>query len=120
MNKQTELQYQKIWKTVQQIPKGNVATYGQIADLSGLPGRARMVGRALRFIPEKGFEGMGVPWHRVINAQGKLSLPENSEGFTKQRNLLQEEQVVVLGNKVKLSLFLWQPDLSELLFKLSF
>ena len=112
--------YQKIWQTVQLIPTGKVATYGQIADLAGLPGRARLVGRALGLMPKLGWHGKPIPWYRVINAQGKISLPVNSDGFIKQRQLLQQEQVVVLGNKIKLAEFQWQPDLTELLFRLSF
>ena len=112
--------YQKIWQTVQLIPAGKVATYGQIADLAGLPGRARLVGRALGLMPKLGWHGKPIPWYRVINAQGKISLPVNSDGFIKQRQLLQQEQVVVLGNKIKLAEFQWQPDLTELLFRLSF
>lgn len=112
--------YQKIWQTVQLIPAGKVATYGQIADLAGLPKRARLVGRALGFVPKFGWHGKPIPWYRVINAQGKISLPINSDGFIKQRQLLQQEQVVVLGNKIKLAEFQWQPDLTELLFHLTF
>ena len=112
--------YQKIWQTVQLIPTGKVATYGQIADLAGLPGRARLVGRALGLMPKLGWHGKPIPWYRVINAQGKISLPVNSDGFIKQRKLLQQEQVVVLGNKIKLAEFQWQPDITELLFRLSF
>ncbi|WP_448246728.1 MGMT family protein [Thalassotalea agariperforans] len=112
--------YQKIWQTVQLIPTGKVATYGQIADLAGLPGRARLVGRALGLMPKLGWHGKPIPWYRVINAQGKISLPVNSDGFITQRQLLQQEQVVVLGNKIKLAEFQWQPDITELLFRLSF
>lgn len=113
-------QYRQIWQTVQAIPKGKVASYGQIADLAGLPGRARLVGKSLGYVPKNGWQGKNVPWHRVINSQGKISLPVGSEGFERQKQLLQEEQVVVIGARVKLSEFLWQPDLSELLFTLQF
>ena len=85
-----------------------------------MPGRARLVGRALGFIPKEGYQGQPVPWHRIINSQGKISLPQASQGFEKQRTLLQEEQVVVIGSKIKLKDFLWQPDIMELLFKLEF
>lgn len=108
----------KIWETVQAIPLGKVACYGQIADLSGLPGRARMVGKALGHVPALGWKNNMVPWHRVINSQGKISFPKGSEQYVKQTNLLLDEQVVVLGGKVKLSQFQWTPDLAELLFKL--
>jgi methylated-DNA-protein-cysteine methyltransferase related protein len=112
--------YIRIWQTVQLIPQGAVATYGQIADLAGLPGRARLVGKALGKVPEAGWQNQVVPWYRVINSQGKISFPINSESFVKQKGLLQEENVIVQGAKIKLPEFQWQPDLSELLFKLTY
>ncbi|TRX55714.1 MGMT family protein [Thalassomonas sp. M1454] len=108
--------YKRIWATVLLIPKGKVASYGQIADLAGLPGKARLVGRALGFAPKS----IKVPWHRVINSQGKISFPIGSEHFEQQKGLLQTEQVVVLNGRIKLKEFQWQPDLSELLFKLEY
>lgn len=108
----------KIWQTVQAIPVGKIACYGQIADLAGLPGRARLVGKALGSVPKKGWRGQEVPWYRVVNSQGKISFPPGSENFERQKNLLQDEQVVVIGLRVKLKDFQWQPDLAELLFVL--
>ncbi|MGB1263930.1 MAG: MGMT family protein [Cognaticolwellia sp.] len=108
----------KIWQTVQAIPMGKVACYGQIADLAGLPGRARLVGKALGVVPKNGWRGQAVPWYRVVNSQGKISFAPGSEHFEQQRNLLQDEQVVVLGARIKLKQFQWQPDLAELLFVL--
>ena len=112
--------YAQIWQTVQLIPKGKVACYGQIADLAGLPGRARLVGKALGKVPECGWQEKSVPWYRVINSQGKISFPVGSDYFEKQKQLLQDEQVVVNGVRVKLNDFQWQPDLVELLFSLEF
>jgi len=111
-------QYIKIWETVQAIPLGNVACYGQVADLAGLPGRARLISKALRKAPSTGWDNQVVPWHRVINSQGKISFPLGSELFIKQKELLQDEQVIVIADKIKLSEFQWTPDLAELLFKL--
>jgi methylated-DNA-protein-cysteine methyltransferase-like protein len=108
----------KIWQTVQAIPIGKIACYGQIADLAGLPGRARLVGKALGAVPKDGWRGQGVPWYRVLNSQGKISFPLGSENFERQKNLLQDEQVVVIGVRVKLKEFQWLPDLAELLFVL--
>ena len=113
-------QHIKIWKTVQAIPYGNVACYGQVADLAGLPGRARLVGKALGKVPEGGWNNQEVPWYRVINSQGKISFPAGSDAFIRQKGLLQDEQVVVMGSRVKLADFQWTPDLAELLFKLEF
>jgi methylated-DNA-protein-cysteine methyltransferase-like protein len=112
--------YQRIWQTVQAIPFGRVACYGQIADLAGLPGKARLVGKALGKIPDNGWSGSKVPWYRVINSQGKISFPVENENFNVQREYLQDEQVVVIGSRIKLADFQWQPDLAELLFKLNF
>ncbi len=108
--------YQKIWSTVSSIPIGKVSSYGQIADLSGLPGRARLVGKALGYSPED----RQVPWYRVLRSDGKIAFPAGSEQALKQTGLLQEEGVVVLNNRVKLTEFQWQPDLAELLFKLEY
>ena len=110
----------RIWRTVQLIPVGKVACYGQIADLAGLPGRARMVGKALGYVPKEGWQGKSVPWYRVINSQGKISFPQGSEYFVKQRDFLQDEQVVIIGSRIKLKEFQWQPDLTELLFTLEY
>jgi len=110
----------RIWQTVQLIPYGRVATYGQVADLAGLPGRARLVGKALGKVPETGWKNTQVPWFRVINSQGKISFPVENDSFLKQKQLLQDEQIVVIGARIKLSEFQWQPDLAELLFKLEF
>ncbi|MGB1198709.1 MAG: MGMT family protein [Thalassotalea sp.] len=112
--------HQQIWQTVQLIPYGKVACYGQVADLSGLPGRARLVGKALGLVPESGWHNQAVPWHRVINSQGKISFKPGSDIFINQKQLLQDEQVVVIGAKIKLAEFQWQPDLAELLFQLEF
>jgi methylated-DNA-protein-cysteine methyltransferase-like protein len=112
--------YAQIWQTIQLIPSGKVACYGQIADLAGLPGRARLVGKALGCVPKDGWRGQLVPWYRVINSQGKISFPLGSENFDKQKKNLQDEQVVVIGSRIKLKEFQWQPNLVELLFSLEF
>jgi len=112
--------YHKIWRTVQMIPQGKVASYGQVADLAGLPGRARLVGKSLGYVPENGHMGESVPWYRVINSAGKISFPQGSDAFERQKQLLQDEQVVVLGARIKLKEFQWQPDFSELLFRLEY
>lgn len=108
--------YQRIWKTTKLIPAGNVASYGQIADLAGLPGRARLVGKAMGYAPKE----MQVPWYRVLRSSGQISFPKGSEMAAKQKGLLQEEDVVVLNSRVKMAEFQWQPDLAELLFSLEY
>lgn len=108
--------YQQIWQTIQKIPAGKVASYGQIADLAGLPGRARLVGKSLGFVPQ----GQNVPWYRVLRSNGQIAFAKGSEQAQRQTGLLQQENVVVLNNRVKLKDFQWQPDLAELLFDLTF
>lgn len=108
--------YQKIWQTVQLIPSGKVGTYGQIGDLAGLPGRARLVGKALGMVPET----IDVPWYRVLRSSGQIAFPVGSEQSKKQTGLLQQEDVVVFNNRVKLKQFQWQPDLAEMLWKLEY
>jgi methylated-DNA-protein-cysteine methyltransferase-like protein len=109
-------QYAKIWRTVQLIPLGKVASYGQIADLAGMPGRARLVGKSLGFVPKD----MEVPWHRVLRSNGQIAFPRGSEQSLQQTGLLQQEDVAVFNNRVKLKDFQWQPDLAEMLWKLEY
>lgn len=108
--------YEKIWETVQLIPPGRVASYGQIADLAGLPGRARLVGKSL------GAPGVpdNLPWYRVLRSSGQIAFAAGSEHAREQVGRLQEEGVVVVNLRVKLREFQWQPDLSELLFSLKY
>ena len=106
----------RIWKTVVAVPKGKVASYGQIADLAGLPGRARLVGKALQLAPKE----MALPWYRILRSNGLLAFEKGSKSALHQKGFLQEEAVVVLNNRVKLSQFGWQPDLADILMKLEF
>jgi len=87
------------------VPSGSVVTYGQVAELAGLPRAARMVGRILGNLPK----GTELPWHRVINAAGEISLAEDSPSFKLQKARLQEEGVVLNNNRVSLKKFNWQP-----------
>jgi methylated-DNA-protein-cysteine methyltransferase-like protein len=109
-------QYAKIWHTVQLIPAGKVASYGQIADLAGLPGRARLVGKSLGFVSKD----MQVPWYRVLRSNGQIAFPTGSEQLQTQTGLLQQEDVAVFNNRVNLKHFQWRPDLAEMLWKLEY
>ena len=111
-----QIKVQRIWQTVNLIPAGKVASYGQIADLAGLPGRARLVGKALGQVPNN----EKLPWFRVLRSNGQLAFPLGSEQAKLQTGLLQEDNVVVFNNRVKLKEFQWQPDLAEILWKLTF
>jgi methylated-DNA-protein-cysteine methyltransferase-like protein len=94
---------EKIWQIVAYIPEGRVATYGQIARLAGYPNHARFVGATLKKLPQD----TKLPWYRVVNAQGRLAFPENSQAYTKQKALLENEGVVFKNAKLSLSSFGW-------------
>jgi len=95
--------YELIWEIVRLIPRGKVASYGQIAQEAGLPGQARLVGYALHALPPSS----GVPWHRVINAQGRISFPPASVAYRQQRRLLQNEGVVLERGCIDLQSYGW-------------
>ena len=87
---------QAIWHVVSQIPRGRVATYGEVARAAGLPGRARQTGYALRLMPE----GMHLPWHRVVGAGGRIVFPAGSRSHREQARLLKSEGVPVKEGRV--------------------
>jgi methylated-DNA-protein-cysteine methyltransferase-like protein len=100
------LQPSKFYAVISEIPKGKVATYSQIAALAGLPGRARHVGHALRIL-----EDPSIPWHRVVNASGTISLPAREGRAGYQQFLLEKEGVVFNARgRVDLDLYRWDPD----------
>ena len=97
--------YQRIYKIVKRIPRGRVATYGQIATLAGLDGHARQVGYALHSLPD----GVHIPWHRVINAKGEISPRNAGDSHELQRMLLEEEGVEFsLDGRIDLKTFRWK------------
>ncbi|HEY7675468.1 MAG TPA: methylated-DNA--[protein]-cysteine S-methyltransferase [Candidatus Methylomirabilis sp.] len=91
--------YDRIYRAVRRIPRGRVATYGDIAELAGLPGRARQVGYALHALPT----GSTVPWHRVINRAGRISLPPEAGGLEQRFRLMAEGVRVDPGGRVSLA-----------------
>ncbi|NND45299.1 MAG: methylated-DNA--[protein]-cysteine S-methyltransferase [Xanthomonadales bacterium] len=101
-----------VWKVVADIPPGHVLTYGDVARLSGLPRAARRVSQAMSWAPKK----LKLPWHRVINAQGKISIPEDSPWHRKQKELLQDEGVVFLNGKVDLDRYGYRGAVDRLLW----
>lgn len=101
----------RIYEVVARIPRGRVATYGQVAAVAGLPGRARLVGRVLGALPD----GSDLPWHRVVNAAGKISLRRNALGYEDlQAELLRREGVRWTGAAISLEKFGWQPRSGKL------
>lgn len=96
------LTHAAIHAIVRRIPRGRVATYGQIARLAGRPRAARQIGYALHGCPP------ALPWHRVLNAKGRISLPAGSTSALAQRRRLEAEGVVFLGGRVDLERFGWR------------
>lgn len=101
---------QRIYAVVRRVPRGKVATYGQIAELAGLEGQARQVGYAMAAVPSSS----AVPWHRIINAQGRVSVRSAGSGSTIiQQQLLEREGVLFDGGgRVSLSRYRWKPRAS--------
>lgn len=98
----------RIYSVVAKIPRGKVATYGQIASLADIPRHARQVGYALHALPVES----SVPWQRVINAKGEISPRKWSEIHLVQRDLLEEEGIVFDEyGRVNFKRFRWQPSL---------
>ena len=96
----------RIYEVVRKVPRGRVATYGQVAILAGLKGHARQVGYALHALPN----GTTVPWHRVINAQGRVSPRAEPDFVTIQQQLLEAEGVEIgAGDRVSLRRYGWKP-----------
>ena len=100
--------YRRIYAVVRRIPRGRVASYGQVAALAGLPGHARQVGYALHALTlDK------VPWQRVVNAAGAISARSEPRFEEMQRGLLEREGVIFDANgRIPLSRFQWRPALS--------
>ena len=93
--------YNLIYQTVQKIPVGKVATYGQIAELAGLYGKARLVGYALFRVDRTSDK---IPWHRVINAKGEISYSHLRQGGDYLQKHLLEEEGIEFNSKGKIDL----------------
>jgi methylated-DNA-protein-cysteine methyltransferase-like protein len=107
--------WEAIYTAVERIPRGCVSTYGAVAQLAGLPRRARLVGTALKAVPT----ARRLPWHRVIGASGRLAFPENSEAYSKARARLAREGVRIVRKRVDLARYGWPREsktLDELLW----
>jgi methylated-DNA-protein-cysteine methyltransferase-like protein len=104
--KQASTSYERIYAAVRRIPRGRVTTYGAIARIAGLADQARLVGYALSNLPD----GTGLPWHRVINAQGRLSLERagSPSGLTQRLRLQREGVTVDAAGRVSLARFGWR------------
>ena len=98
--------YARIYEVVRRIPRGRVATYGQAAELAGLAGHARQVGYALHALPD----GTTVPWHRVLNARGALSLRRSAGQITQRIRLEREGVRFDAGGRIQLERLRWRPN----------
>ena len=92
-----------VYKLVQRIPRGKLLTYGELAKALRLVGGARSAGRAMAACPS----GVGIPWHRVLGANGKILIREPHASL--QRKLLESEGVSVVESRVNLKRHLWKP-----------
>jgi methylated-DNA-protein-cysteine methyltransferase-like protein len=102
--------HDRIYATVRRIPHGRVATYGQVAREAGLPGQARLVGYALHNLPDHS----DVPWHRVVNARGGISLDQAFSSGRFQRALLEAEDVIFTDSgRIDLTVYGWTKDTSH-------
>jgi len=102
--------FDQIYSVVRRIPAGRVATYGQIAHLAGTPRRARQVGYALAALRDHN----PVPWHRVVNAQGKIS-PRSESNYEKYQRILLENEGIVFDKNgcISLARYQWRPHPSK-------
>lgn len=96
--------HQLIFDVVRMIPEGSVATYGQVARIAGLEGHARLVGYALH----RSSRELDLPWQRVINSKGEISLPKEDGRYDLQRTLLEAEGIVFRGEKISLREYGWK------------
>jgi methylated-DNA-protein-cysteine methyltransferase-like protein len=90
-----------IYLALMSVPAGKVISYGELASLAGLPGAARLVGTVLSRLPEN----TELPWHRVINAQGRISFPPDSPAHQQQRRRLVAEGVEMMNEKINLRIY---------------
>jgi methylated-DNA-protein-cysteine methyltransferase-like protein len=104
----SETNYARIWRVVARIPRGRVTTYGQVAELAGLPRAARQVGYAMHALPA----GSRVPWQRVVNAAGAVS-PRAAPGAEDVQRLVLEREGVRFDTRGRIDLarYGWRPGL---------
>jgi methylated-DNA-protein-cysteine methyltransferase-like protein len=104
----------RILNTLALVPKGQVISYGKLADFAGLPKRARMVSKYLKQA------NTPINWHRVVRSDGKIAFPAGSLQADEQCQRLMAEGIVIRKNKVNMSIYAWEPDLYTLLAKLKY
>ncbi len=101
-----------VCQVIEGIPRGHVLTYGEVARLAGPGGSARRVSMAMRYAPK----GMNLPWHRVVNAQGKIAFPPDHPHYLEQKQQLEDEGVQFKNDSIDLQHFGYQGVLDALLW----
>ncbi|RBP84836.1 cysteine methyltransferase [Marinomonas rhizomae] len=91
----------QVFHILSEIPKGECIAYGELAKLAGFPGYARQVGSLMKKLPKN----TKLPWHRVVNAQKRISFAENTDGFLRQKEKLEKEGWIIVGNKLTINEF---------------
>jgi methylated-DNA-protein-cysteine methyltransferase-like protein len=111
MSKQTTNFYEQVYMVVRRIPRGKVTSYGRVAQMLGRPRAARAVGYALNALTDKKDQStfVKVPWQRVVNSQGRISIVNRENSAQYQAELLREEGVVVSQDlRINLDFYLWE------------
>jgi methylated-DNA-protein-cysteine methyltransferase-like protein len=103
MDTRTEFS-KKVIQLIRSIPRGKVATYGQIAKLAGKPHGSRGVA----WILHSSSRAHALPWQRVLNGKGRISFPEDSREYARQKTLLENEGVEFVSGRIDLNKFLWK------------
>lgn len=101
-----------IREAVAAIPRGQVCAYGRVAEVAGLPRRARLVGRVLAELAP----GDKLPWHRVVRASGQLAFAPDSAGYARQSTRLEDEGVVIRNHRIDLERYGWQVTIDQRLW----
>ena len=102
--------YEQVYAVVERIPLGKVTSYGRIASMLGAPNAARAVGYALRALKDESSESdyAGIPWQRVVNSQGRISIVNPEHSAQRQAELLRSEGVEVSDDlRIDLDIYLW-------------
>ena len=110
MSKQAPNFYDQVYAVVRRIPRGKVTSYGRVAQMLGRPRAARAVGYALNALKDKGDQPAyaTIPWQRVVNSQGRISIVNREHGAQYQAELLREEGVIVSQDlRINLDVYLW-------------
>jgi methylated-DNA-protein-cysteine methyltransferase-like protein len=96
---------EQVWQWIAAVPRGKVASYGQIAALAGKPRHARHVGSVLRKLPA----GTRLPWHRILLGNGALAFAPGSQAWRRQQSLLADEGIPLLQGRVHMPTHQWRP-----------